>query len=461
MEEHRRTEAGRVRTAKELVAQFFPWSEAGAKDLLFHHMPQDVRGPILSGWGIRGAKAALRDDDEKVKLVVADALSAGDIDEAIFEEGVSAQILIDWIPLGEWWHFWRNGKLTGVAIQKALATARELALIDDKWFLLNVQGRGGKLKGTDVLCDTLSKDQIVAWVRRLHETGDGSPAGIIGAIGWETVLAKTAQDALLFALDQFARKASLVVEPPPDTKDAAKDSAAPAAPREATAAADAGELGPSEAETKDHDKVPEQGRPTINAEGPPPELIQEMRAKHDSGFPVAIPDIPAIDSAAPGAMSAEETAAEEPPSIPSVAERSLWAGNEESPRLAEARAAMMAMLKQPEAREAWDESEVPAKPSSLEWPEPPPIVASTPAAKTAASAPAAAKPAPAAPVGQSAPAAPAPAGAAKAAPPPKAAAADAAIAIDDSDVQPTSQQSPRVGPAHPPPVPKRGIPRPH
>jgi hypothetical protein len=460
MEEHRRTEAGRVRTAKELVAQFFPWSEGGAKDLLFHHMPQDVRGPILSGWGIRGAKAALRDDDEKVKLVVADALSAGDIDEATFEEGVTAQILIDWIPLAEWWHFWRNGKLTGVAIQKALATARELALIDDKWFLLNVQGRGGKLKGTDVLCDTLSKDQIVAWVRRLHETGDGSPAGIVGAIGWETVLAKTAQDALLFALDQFARKASLVVEPPPDTKDAAKDSASasPSAARDGAAGPDAGALGLSEAETKDHDKVPEQGRPTINAEGPPLELIQEMRAKHDSGFPVAIPDIPAIDSAAPAAMSPEEAAGEDPPSIPSVAERSLWAGNEESPRLAEARAAMMAMLKQPEEREPWDESEVPAKPSSLEWPEPPPIVAS---------APAAAKPAASAPASAAKPAASAPAGAKSA--PAKPAASDGAIAIDDADVQPTSQQSPKVAPPAPaapqppgpPPVPKRGIPRPH
>ena len=31
--------------------------------------------------------------------------------------------------------------------------------------------------------------------------------------GWDTVLAKTAQDALLFALDQFARKAGLAPEP--------------------------------------------------------------------------------------------------------------------------------------------------------------------------------------------------------------------------------------------------------
>ena len=213
MEDHRRTEAGRVRTAKEFVAHFFPHDEQKAKDQLFLHMPNDVRGPVLAKWGIRGAKAALKDDDEKVKLVVHDALVAGDIDDAIFEGGVEPMILVDWIVLAEWWSFWRHGRLTGVAIQKALATARELGLIDDKWFLLNVQGRGGKLKGTDVLCDTLSKDQIVAWVRKLHESGDGSPAGIVAAIGWETVLTKTAQDALLFALDQFARKAGLAPEP--------------------------------------------------------------------------------------------------------------------------------------------------------------------------------------------------------------------------------------------------------
>ena len=64
MEEHRRTEAGRVRTAKEFVAHFFPFDEQKAKDQLFLHMPNDVRGPVLAKWGIRGAKAALKDDDE-------------------------------------------------------------------------------------------------------------------------------------------------------------------------------------------------------------------------------------------------------------------------------------------------------------------------------------------------------------------------------------------------------------
>lgn len=212
MEEHRRTEAGRVRTAREMVDFFFPRTNGVAVDRLFLHIPPEVRGPIVSGWGVRGAKSAVRDDDEKVRQVVQDALAAGDVDEAMFEEGVAAQTMVDWVPLSDWWSFWRTGKLTGMAIQKALATGRELGLFDDKWFLSNVDGRGGKLKGTDTLCDTLSKDQIVSWVRRLHETGDGSPAGLVGALGWETVLSKTSQEALLFALDALAKKIGLVVQ---------------------------------------------------------------------------------------------------------------------------------------------------------------------------------------------------------------------------------------------------------
>ncbi|HEY8077807.1 MAG TPA: hypothetical protein VIF62_26960, partial [Labilithrix sp.] len=299
MEEHRRTEAGRVRTAKEFTAQFFPHDTNGARDLLFLNMPNEVRGPVLSAWGIRGAKAALRDDDEKVRSVVHDAFVAGDIDESVFEEGVNAQILVDWTPLPEWWAFWRQGKLTGVAIQKALATARELALIDDKWFLLNVQGRGGKLKGTDVLCDTLSKDQIVAWIRKIHETGDGSPAGIIAAIGWETVLAKTAQDALLFALDQFARKAHLA--PEPEKKDEPAKSV----------------NGPTSA----------QSMPASQPHHPPNETPtgKVNAVSDDGGVPVAIPDFPAV----------EADVHDEPPSIPSVEDRSVFGAaggaNSESP----------------------------------------------------------------------------------------------------------------------------------
>jgi hypothetical protein len=339
MEEHRRTEAGRVRTAREFVTYFFPYDEARSTDKLFNLMPNDVRGPILSKWGIRGGKAALKDDDEKVKTVVHDALVAGDIDEATFEEGVSSEILVDWVSLGDWWSFWRNGKLTGVAIQKALATARELALIDDRWFLANVQGRGGKLKGTDVLCDTLSKDQIIAWVRKVHESGDGTAAGLVSALGWETVLAKTAQDALLFVLDAFAKKAGLV----PDAPDAKKDEPLPQSVR-----------------TTAQEARPEAARTT-----------SEERDKPESGLDVAIPDIPAIE------VTEEEP--EPPPSTPTAetSTSNAWSSATEGPKLVEARAKMMEVLgaAPAPAPEAWAGSDVPEKPSALEWPEPPPIVA--------------------------------------------------------------------------------------
>ena len=183
MEEHRRTEAGRVKNARELVDAFFPWTPMSANDRVFRHIPREVRGPVVSGWGIRGTKSALKDDDDRVKTVVHDALLAGDIDENSFESGLTPEILVDWIPLGEWWAFWRSGRITGVPVQRALATARELGLFDDRWFLENLKGRGGKLSGTDVVCDTLSKEQIVAWIRNIHQSGDGSPAGIVTALG--------------------------------------------------------------------------------------------------------------------------------------------------------------------------------------------------------------------------------------------------------------------------------------
>lgn len=210
LEELRRTEGARVKNAKEMVESFFPHDATKARDQLFVYMPPEVRAPIVAGWGIRGAKAALRDDDDRIRMVVHDAILAGDIDEAAFEEGVTAAVLVDWVPLDEWWTFWRSGKVAGAPVQKALAIARELGLFDDRWFLENVDGRGGRLKGTDTICDTLSKDQIIAWVRNIHASGDGSAAGIVAGLGWEAILAKTSQEALLFAVDALAKKVGLV-----------------------------------------------------------------------------------------------------------------------------------------------------------------------------------------------------------------------------------------------------------
>jgi hypothetical protein len=218
IETHRRTPEGRVRNAEGFLHFYFPRQGDGkpVTDRLFVHLPQEVRGPILAGWRIRGLKAALRDDDERVREVVLDALEAGDLDSAMFEEGVTPDKLVDFVPLDEWWSFWRGTALPNAAVQKALATARAMHLVDDAWFLENVQGRGGKLKGTDAVCDTLSKDEITGWIRGVHASGDASPAGLVAARGWDAVLAKTAPDALLAALDAFARKVHLVaVTAPP------------------------------------------------------------------------------------------------------------------------------------------------------------------------------------------------------------------------------------------------------
>ena len=189
---------------------FFPHEASSCTDRLFKFMPNDVRGPILAVWGIRGAKAALRDNDEKVQSVVHDALVAGDIDHGVFEEGLSSETVVRWVPLAEWWTFWRGGKLSKLAIQKALATAYELLLFDAKWFLDTIESRGGKLRGTDVLADGLTKDDLTEWMRRVHESGDGSPKGLLTAIGWDKVVAKTANEVLIAVLDAMVGKVALV-----------------------------------------------------------------------------------------------------------------------------------------------------------------------------------------------------------------------------------------------------------
>jgi hypothetical protein len=198
-----------VRTPQELLACFFPHDEKSCSDKLFRHLSKEVRGPIIAAWGIRGTKAALRDDDERVKQVVHDALVAGDLDAATFEEGVSADTLVRWLPLGELWSFWRGGKLTKIAIHRALATAYELYLFDARWFFDNLQAKGGALKGTDVLADGLNKEELTHWIRRVHETGDGTPKGLVAALGWTKIVEKTHNEVLLAVLDAMAAKVGL------------------------------------------------------------------------------------------------------------------------------------------------------------------------------------------------------------------------------------------------------------
>jgi hypothetical protein len=209
LEEHRRTPEGRVRTSQEMLATFFPYEERSCTDKVFRHLPNDVRGPIIAAWGIRGLKAALRDTDDKVQGVVHDALVAGDIDHTSFEDALSPETLVRWLALGDLWAFWRGGKLTKQAIQKALATAYELYLFDGRWFLDTVQSKGGALKGTDLLAEGLTKEELTAWIRRIADGADGSPKGVVAALGWDKIVAKTSNDVLVAVLDAIVAKVGL------------------------------------------------------------------------------------------------------------------------------------------------------------------------------------------------------------------------------------------------------------
>lgn len=217
LEEHRRTPEGRGRTSQEFLATFFPHDEKVCTDRVLKYLPNEVRGPIIAAWGIRGTKAALRDHDEKVQSVLHDALIAGDVDHAAFEDGLTAETLVRWVPLGDLWTFWRGGELTKQAIHKALSTAYELFLFDAGWFLDTITAKGGSLKGTDVLADGLLRDDLTQWVRRIHETGDGSPKGLVAALGWDKIATKTPNEVLVAALDAMAIKVGLVVAKAKDT----------------------------------------------------------------------------------------------------------------------------------------------------------------------------------------------------------------------------------------------------
>jgi hypothetical protein len=215
LEEHRRTPDGRVRTSQELLTAFFPYDDKSSTDRIFRYLPNEVRGPIVAAWGIRGIKAALRDNDERVQQVVYDALVAGDVDHAAFEEGLGPETLVRWLPLADLWAFWRGGKLTKQAIHKAMATAYELYLFDARWFLDTINTKGGALRGTDVIAEQLTKDDLTQWIRRVHETGDGTPKGLVSALGWDKIVAKTPNEVLVAVLDAMVAKVGLVVAPPP------------------------------------------------------------------------------------------------------------------------------------------------------------------------------------------------------------------------------------------------------
>ncbi len=180
-------------------------------------MPKEVRGPVLSSWGIRGAKAALRDDDDKVISVVSDALAAGDLDADAFESALTADKLLAWIPLASFWSFWRAGAITKPALLRAFTSAYEMRLLDARAFFDHLKARGGEIVGTDVLGTSFTKDDLIEWMRRVHASGDGSPKGILEAVGWEKIVQKAPTESLLGALDALAARLGLAEAPPAAT----------------------------------------------------------------------------------------------------------------------------------------------------------------------------------------------------------------------------------------------------
>jgi len=286
LEEFRRTPDGRVRTSQEFQAHFFTYDDKGSKDEVFRHLPKEIRGPILSTWGIRGLKAALRDDDAKVESVVYDALVAGDVDHAAFEDGLTAELSIRWVPLTSWWSFWRGGKLTKKAIGKALESAFDLGLFDARWFLDTLEGRGGQLKGTDVLSEGLTKADLTEWVKKIHASADGTPKGLVAALGWEKIVAQTANDTLTAVLDSFANKCGLIALAAGSTAADKRPEASAAAPStqgsppiiaSVTREPTKGEAAPDKSETKSS------GGKKSNA--PPPNAAPNAAAKSDAKKP--------------------------------------------------------------------------------------------------------------------------------------------------------------------------------
>ncbi len=271
LEAHRRTPDGRTRSPQEFLAHFFPHDSKSATDRIFRHMPRHVRAPILTTWGVRGRKSALMDDDSKVQSVVHDALVAGDIDANMFEEALAPDTIMRWVDLADWWTFWRGGKITKFTISKVLESAYALGLFDAAWFLETLRGGGGKLRGTDVLAEGLTKADLTDWIRSVHEGGDASPKGLVAALGWDQIVLKTEDDVLVAVFDAMAVKISLAPEAVTKVPDKAETKQEPK-PEGAAAAA-------AQAEAKAEVKT--DGKPEVKAEGKPDVKETKAEAKPD------------------------------------------------------------------------------------------------------------------------------------------------------------------------------------
>jgi len=105
------------------------------------------------------------------------------------------------------------------SLQKALTVAYDLALFDARWFSRYGSSQSGALKGTDVLADGLSKEDLVAWIKRIHEGGTVRRRASWRPSAGKRFAAKTRDEALVAVLDAVVTKVGLV--PPKDAKEGA------------------------------------------------------------------------------------------------------------------------------------------------------------------------------------------------------------------------------------------------
>jgi hypothetical protein len=115
------------------------------------------------------------------------------------------------VPLTEWWSFWRASVLTKAALGKALVTAYDLVLFDAAWMFEHLESKTHK--GTDVVSEALGKEELSAWIKQVHASKDGTDKGLLQALGWEKLIAKTNNDSLVGLLDALAIKVGLTPAP--------------------------------------------------------------------------------------------------------------------------------------------------------------------------------------------------------------------------------------------------------
>ena len=75
----------------------------------------------------------------------------------------------------------RRSNTRSIRYQRALETGYDLGLFDAKWFLDILESGGGKLHGTDVLVEGMSKTELADWIKKSTNRATALPGALDGA----------------------------------------------------------------------------------------------------------------------------------------------------------------------------------------------------------------------------------------------------------------------------------------